>query len=622
MGLFNVPVKQVVTSGTRAVSSDSASSSGLDSIYSYSSAGNSTVRTQGSALPEHPPEEFALVQLACRLGSVAQGEDVKTNDEELREAKLLMSLSCSATSDEEVGALLVPQQQLQHQQPSEPSNSDTAHDMSGRITPQSFSSSSQSGGSVGGRGRREAFRFTCPSLSLNASHHRHHCSMIPGAFSHDSPSLEGQHSASEHALTAPALMLGRTLKVDDVDALRLSADAMARNVLMSFQKSMEWRMQSWVESLSHVLLQKEQDLHEEFYRSSQGQVDQGRLHEEIQKLLASDEALLVAALRECQGKIEVQQASTSFKVLQRVTTPSSGSEVVSLDSSTPDCDGIMKEWTASGILQEGEYLYDVSHNLEMSSTLSIATPAGYVKIDISVPGIIKGLFLSAADCDDGEELTDAKVSLNTTMLAGMIEKGSRIAVRSSVEALLSGEHVVEPSSSTKEADTAAVMVENLRGPAKPAITAAKASATTSTPKREVTVKEEDRPVSGLVVVTPRDTSSSPSTFADSSSDSEDSVNAGKRKTPVPPHIPDSFKRSGNVLFPQPTRFPPMKKCKTSPPIASDLAEAPAATGGYVVPPSMITPLKANDSLDRISVHKRQGPHFPLLADTAAIEGKQ
>eukprot|EP00529_Nitzschia_sp_RCC80_P012980 CAMPEP_0113520490 /NCGR_PEP_ID=MMETSP0014_2-20120614/44113_1 /TAXON_ID=2857 /ORGANISM="Nitzschia sp." /LENGTH=610 /DNA_ID=CAMNT_0000418343 /DNA_START=119 /DNA_END=1951 /DNA_ORIENTATION=- /assembly_acc=CAM_ASM_000159 len=610
MGLPSVP-KQVVTSGTRAVSSDSSS-------FSYSSGNTATslgtARTHCSTVPEQPPEEWALVQLAHRLGSVAQGEDVKANDEELREARLLMSLSCAATSDAEAGGALAPQQQQQQQQPSSShhhhhdySASDSAaQDMSGRITPQSLESS-QSGGSAN-RGRRDAFRFTCPSLSLDGSTT---CS--------DASSLEAQQQ--QGGTSAPALMLGRTLKVDDVDALRLSSDAMARNVLMSFQKSMEWRMQSWVESLSQALLQKEQDLQEEFLNSPQEKEHQERLWKGTQSLLTSDEALLVAALRESQDKIEAQQASTSFKVLQRVTNASSSaSGVVSIDPSTSDCDGIMKEWMASGRLQEGEYLYDVTHNLEMQSTLSINTPAGYVKIDVSVPGTIKGLFLSAAECDDGEELTNVKVSLNTTMLAGMIDKGSRIAVRSSVEALLSCDHVVEKSPSSNDADKAAMMVQNLKSPAKTTVTAATATTTTSTPKRGAA--KEDRPVSGLVVVTPRD-ASSPSTFADSSSDSEDSSNAGKGKSqPVPPHIPDSFKRSGKVLFPQPTRFPPMKKCRTSPPVNGDSSKAPASTGTPVAHASMITPLKANNDASRMSFHKQTGPNFPLLADSPAVEGEQ
>ena len=143
---------------------------------------------------------------------------------------------------------------------------------------------------------------------------------------------------------------------------------------------------------------------------------------------------------------------------------------------------------------------------------------------------------------------------------------------------------------------------------------------TSTPKREAA--KEDRPVSGLVVVTPRD-ASSPSTFADSSSDSEDSSNTGKDQSkPVPPHIPDSFKRSSKVLFPQATRFPPMKKCRTSPPDTGDSSNAPTSTGTPVARASMITPLKANNDASRMSFHKQTGPDFPVLADSPAIEGKQ
>lgn len=612
----NVP-RKVLSSGSRAVSSDSSHGSISGQRSSSSSAnslaGGSSV-CSGTTTAELPHEQLALVQLAHRLGAVVQGVDVKNGDAELKEARLLMSLSCASPLQQEEDLQLEhpssfsghEQQQEQHPLPH-----DCNQNQAGRITPQSLGSSSlhsaASGNSNSRQSRRDSFQLTCPSLSLAVTQRE---------TVRDTCTTAAEAAA---AAAAPALMLGRTLKVADVNALRLSSEAMARNVMMSFQKAMEWRMQSWVNALTQVLLQKEQDLHQQYYYQ-QGDL-QRVLRDETQKLLCSDEALLVAALRESQDKIEVIQASTTFKVLQRVASTGSatGTGVVSINDDVVD-----GEVPGAGHLQEGEYVYDVVHLLEMQSTLSIATPAGCVTLNVNVPGRIKGLFLSVLSADDDtggrEELTNVKVSLNTGMLASMIDKGSRVAVRASVEALLKGEHVIAPKADEDDtmpsANAAAAMVQNLKTPVKNVNTTVPTTMT-DTPTRAVSQDS----VSGLVVVTPRDASSL-STFADSSSsDSEDSANAANSTNngqPVNLQIPDNFnKRScGTVLFPQTTRFPPMKKARSSSSTSSDVAATTTASPSNAVA-SMVTPLKTNGA-DRIATHER-GPNLPILVDAACAQ---
>ena len=236
-------------------------------------------------------------------------------------------------------------------------------------------------------------------------------------------------------------MLGRTLKVDDKDAMRLSSEAMARNVMQSFQKAMEWRISSWVDSLSTVLVMKEEEL------LKTNDHDNNKI---IMDLVYSNEALLVAALEKIKSKIHVLETSTEFKVLHKISNADTAGPAFKKQRLTQDHDDDDDRIS----LEEGEYIYDVIHVLEMQCSLVISTPAGHVNIDLNIPGRIKGSFLSSED-NCCEELTDVKIQLNTDMLASMIEKSSRIAVRSSAAALLKGEYVVEEEEEEPAATAAA-----------------------------------------------------------------------------------------------------------------------------------------------------------------------
>lgn len=387
-------------------------------------------------------ELYSLIAFAHNLRS-----SISVDCNVRREAKLLMSLSCSPPVPIDEGS-------NSSINDNNNSNSEVASitSLTGRITPTHSVTSTSSGTNVSSS-RRNTFCFTCPSLSL---------------------SLEGNNSGN--SISTPGTILSRTLKLDDKDALRLSSEAMGRNIIESFQKAMEWRIQSWVDSLSTVLVIKERELENEATDDAQ------------QLLYYSNEALLVTALRESGGKVQVREATTSFKVTNKVSSVD--------ERGAP----LKKQRTGAENeerkLEEGEYVYNVIHFLEMQCSLKTA---GNVQIELNVPGKIKGTFVSSEDYDSVDKLTDVIIDLNTFMLATMIEKSSRIVVRASVETLLKGEHIVVTNAAddsgcgVQVAKKFATIDHSVKHPT---------AYQTRTPKQIMTKMDE----SGLVVVTPASSS--------------------------------------------------------------------------------------------------------------------
>jgi hypothetical protein len=472
-------------------------------------------------------EQLALIRFANLLGSsIVSDEPSIANEKDVRnEARLLMSLSCAS-----------------------PTN---ISEESERVSPENDSSSCQTFSSTSSASvRNDSFTFTCPSLSLE-NPFREELSAI-------------RDESNESAL--PAALLGRILKVDDRDALRLSAEAMARNVMQSCQKAMQWRIQSWVNQLSRVLVSKENLLQE-----------QNASEKEIKELLESGEAKLILQLRELEGKILVGGARTHFKILPqrlpKVETGEPASKKLRMTESSDEED--------MG-LQETDYKYHVKHTLTMEVDLSISTPAGYVQIDIKVPGTVEGTFLSA---EPGvEELTAFQVEINTEILASMIEKSSRIVVRSSVEALLTPE-LEEKEATPTEAETEVAENRNTASPEP-----------TVTPKR----KYSHERVSGFCMVTPRDTSS-PSSCGDS--DREDK--------PVRLSIPNDFsvvKSTLRMVSPHPS-FASSEK--------HGFTFTPRAPGQMDMSfPSLVSPTQTSKPSFKALGKSRSGPCLPVLVEVA------
>jgi hypothetical protein len=437
-------------------------------------------------------EQLELITIADRLGSCIVSDEPGIADEKdlHNEAKLLMSLSCT-----------IPTQDIIEMGQKTSGNDSVA-------SSQSNSNSSYSSGSS----RRSNFSFSCPSLSLENNHFQEEPS---GADSSNS------EESFEESSPSPAELLGRKLTMDDRDVMRLSAEAMARNVMQSYQKAIDWRLQCWMDQLSHGL-------------------DQDKL----QDLVDTPQVKLLVQLSHLQEKVKVLDASTSFKLLNH--RPSSE------DSEEPTTKKLKKTESTDSTedpmnLLESEYKFSVSHALVLEGNLNISTPAGHVQIDLQVPGTMEGTFLSPEEGPD--QLMSVQIDLRTDILASMIEKSSRMVVRASAEALL------KPEDGTAEAEAAPSseeeMAANTDVAASPSpqgsVTSSPLHSSTTTPKRKYT----DERVSGVVVVTPRDTSS-PSSCGDSDGDQEE-------RKPVLLSIPNDFKsssakRSLRMVTPQPSRF--------------------------------------------------------------------
>ena len=473
-------------------------------------------------------EQLALISIANRLGSIILNDELGIAEEKdvHQEAKLLMSLSCSS-----------------------PTN---APDNSGRTTPESDASSCYSAKSASSAFRRDSFTFICPSLSLETPFQ-------------DVYSGNGNEQKEK---PPPSVLLGRILKVEDQDALRLSAEAMARNIMQTYHKAIQWRTQTWVDQLSVALLEMEKDLK-----------DRSASEEQLKELLDSGEAKLLLQLRELNDSIAVIDARTSFKVLpQRVTKLDSlepSSKKQRLESSDDE----------SADFKETEYKYNVIHVLTMEAYVNVVTPAGYVQIDLQVPGTIEGTFLSL---EPGvEKLTAVLVKINTDILASMIEKSCRIVVRSSAEALLCS----EPNAPPPQPYPGTQVDEVVDSPSIDSFVP------TCTPKR----KYSDERVSGLVVVTPRDVSS-PSSCEDSDTEEK----------PVLLSIPDSFSDSKPIstlrmVSPQPSR----------PGDVGGITFTSQAANKQEIPlPTLVSPHQSSKPSFECVKPRGKGPYLPVLVEVA------
>lgn len=329
-------------------------------------------------------EKMALTEFAYRLGAYNCVNESGIVDEcsTRREAKLLMSLLSFPPKLEREDLEPISSSESEHSYASDSSTSRT----------------------------RDHFSFTCPSLSLESSErsfgHSH-------SFDTSERVVVRKRTEDKRKLpssTRPASLLGRTLKVDDRDALRLSADAMARNIRHSFQSAMDWRIKTWMEALSKTLVRKEKEMKQA-----------GASENELKRLLETPEAVLFLKLKEVAQIIQVTSTGTSFRVVALCPSETVAEE--------PPVKRLRLENTSD--FEEGEYHYKVSYVLAMDCTVGLQTPAGFSEIALQVPGTIEGIFLSS---ETGmEELRSVVVELDTEILTAMLDKSARTIVRASIE---------------------------------------------------------------------------------------------------------------------------------------------------------------------------------------------
>lgn len=343
------------------------------------------------------PEQLALIGFASLLGTSVCSEDVVTDDNELRsEAQLLMSLLSSNPISLATG--IMNESKLESVRPffDEEPSCEEEHSISSENT---------------------SFSFSCPSLSLDG--------LKCNTRRHDISRERSNSGESDDFIpplvssTAPVISMGRRLVVDDRDALRLSAEAMARNILNTFQKAVLWRKKCWVDALSRPLVAEEKQMKKS-----------GTTEDELRALLETPAALVISSLN--QSKIEVLDARTSFRVLPHVWKKDE-------DFTTPH-ESKKRKLTLENSIYKSAYV------LSFQTVLNFCSPCGYCEVTLDAPGIIEGTFTKSID---GEvKLSGVSVEIDTKVLATMIEKSSRAIIRASAESFIDPKVDTEPEESS------------------------------------------------------------------------------------------------------------------------------------------------------------------------------
>jgi hypothetical protein len=257
------------------------------------------------------------------------------------------------------------------------------------------------------------FSFTCPTLSLERQN--------TGS---EQEKLQLSNSRDE---LHPAQLLGRSLKVEDRDALRLSSDAMARNIFRSFQHSLQTRVEDWISILTRQLLRSEKEL-----------ALAGAESDKVHALLQTSEAMLISKLQNVGKCLSVTSVRTSFHVLpEKVDINDNGSPTPKRQR--VDVSDSNDEFSNLAIEVQDSYSYTVYHRLKFQCIISVETPAGFGEVSIDVPGIVEGTFCSVKE--SCIQIVSVRVKLDTNMLAAMMDKSCRTLVRASVEAFLESENL-------------------------------------------------------------------------------------------------------------------------------------------------------------------------------------
>lgn len=334
------------------------------------------------------PELLALIAFASRLGTCVSKEDgsIADDDDDLRqEAELLMSLMSATPNTSQTEEPVV-------------SDKDTGQSFTkptDELQPQEVSQTQSNS-------FQQNFAFSCPSLSLDASSFRCRPSLIRRQVTDG----DEHNETTIPSVQPPAVLLSRPLGVDDRDAMRLSAEAMARNVLQSFHIALQWRIETWANGLAKSLVCQEKKL-----------IALEASKDELKALLHTSEARVFASLHQGAGKIDVVDARTSYRVrLHRVDHE----RREDVKSSAP----LSKKRKLEA---DSDNVYRVAHALSFQTVLNLSTPAGFTEVTLEAPGIIEGTFKTTKTGD--KTLIGVSVQVDTHVLARMMEKSSRIVAR-------------------------------------------------------------------------------------------------------------------------------------------------------------------------------------------------
>lgn len=386
-------------------------------------------------------EHFALIGFAARLGASLQNPAVTLEDKGLlsirEEAQLLMNLLLSSPS---------PKSML-HDEGSETEaiESETNANDSNPVEPTSPDNSNKPSDCpetpIGDENENTtSFQILCPSLSLKA----------------------GCRDDNLDSVT-PSELFRRPLKAAACLNVKQAAEALARNVLCSFEMALEWRARAWMNSLADVLQQRlarlkisqvndTNNANNDENTKKESNFDSKNSEESI---LASREAKVIMFIAQSFSNIFVRNVTTSFRVLSTDTRPKAPlNSRPSLLSPRPmkkrkvvlypneDCETDKNKSVKFSLdyahETKNEQSYDIARNIFFETVLDVSTDqnrSSFKSLKIHAQGKIQGSFVIPKIAEEGEEiLSKVSLELDTDSIAKAFEKFSRALVREVTEA--------------------------------------------------------------------------------------------------------------------------------------------------------------------------------------------
>ena len=448
---------------------------------------------------------------------------------------------------------------------------------------------------------------------------------------------------------SPSDLLSRSLVTADRDAVRLSAEAMARNTLQSFEKALEWRAESWLNTLTDTLVRKEREL-----------ASQGATIEQIRELMRTREAIVIASIRKATEEIQPIDVHTYFQVLpQRIgtdvskeepatrlsseaqtKTPSSASDSASAPVTRPLKKRRMSKGSSkpkgkskakaksmvpsTPIAEKTSGPGAVTHGLLFVATLGFMTPSGYAEVSLEAPGKIVGTFVRC-EVTGNNRLRGVDIQVDTEILAAMIEKSSRIIIRSSTTALITpamkavAEADAKAAASSLDKEQSSEAKSNPTTEAVDATTDSAAAAATTTERmakhlstpQPAKTKDLPLPSRKLAIISPRE---SPPASDDNESELEMVVEQS-RCIPIPHNFSTKEHKRAALRMVSPQPRSPMTFIPATPTKKSKLAPVPC-----LVSP----PLSMNDdgsgsnggNTTEYLTFDASGPKLPALVEVA------
>jgi len=512
-------------------------------------------------------EQLTLIGFAAHLGTCVSHEDGMTNEGDLRsEAQLLMNLLVSNESKE-----------------------CKCEESNEGASPTSVAQSSTQRPRPVTEAKSCAFTFSCPSLSLDGKPKQPHLPRHPLR-----PTTGTQGSIPSQA-PSPAVTMGRPLVVDDRDAIRLSAEAMARNILRTFEKAVKWRKQCWVDTLARPLMDQERNIKARAAVAKSNGKSQAKEELKLKTLLETPEAKVIASLNK--AKIQVMDARTSFRVLSQRWDNKNNSGMPPAKKRKVIIDG-----TGNAIAMHSQSeQYSTAYVLSFQTVLNLSSPAGYSQVTLEAPGIIKGTFITSPKGD--ATLTGVSVQVDTSVLATMIEKSSRIVARASAQVILTSLQKAKTHSDSKGHTHVDVQVAS---PCPDTTTQNKS------PRRVSTTENDDSESFVTTIVTPG-YGSPPNVYCDNDSDPE-LVEVEKTYIPLPDDLDATNHRRAflRMVSPQPGSG------SSDDSLDVKLERNPRRNMSSIkrAGPSLVSPPLSTRSHEYLTFDPKQGPSLPALLEVA------